>query len=424
MQPFWRREWTNMGTYRATHADGPPDNSGYPAALPWDKAALDTFFQNRQTRKTTITLDGVGPVRVLTFAVPANASRGQAAGVAQLARPLADIEDALGTMTTTLLTLIPPFLILAGIGGAFLTNRVMQPIGDLARAASRIEAQNLSGSLPVGGGDEFASLAHTFNAMLTRLNASFERQKRFTSDASHELRTPLAVIRAHTSLVLQSQAERTPEQYRKTLQTIDKAAQNATRLIQDLLLLARADTDRLEMRRTPVPLAETMGEAVQSVELSANDPHAAIHYDAPDTALAVSGDAHYVLRLVTNLVENAVRYTPPTGQVHVSARAEDNQTVLITVADTGEGIAPEHLPHVTERFYRVDASRARDSGGSGLGLALCKNIVQAHGGSMRIESTLGVGTRVLVLLPRAAASHRALSGEKQTPALPIPASHS
>lgn len=398
IQPVWRREFLPSGIARSLPAFAPPDSSGYTAGVPWDDKAFQAATLEKRDVFSTVVLDTIGPLRVLTFPAPANENH--PAEIVQMARPLRDLEFALNRLTSTLITLIAPFLVFAAVGGAFLASRVLRPVRDMARAASTIEAENLSGSLPVSGGDEFAVLAQTFNAMLTRLHGSFERQKRFTSDASHELRTPLAVIRAHTSLVLQSQTERTPEQYRKTLQTIDKAAQTATRLVQDLLLLARADTDKLEMHRAPIRISDVLLEAVRAVEIASPAPFAPITLDVPDTTLAAWGDEHYLLRLVINLVENAVRHTPSNGQVRVSAqKGDDTDQILLTVEDTGEGIAPEHLAHVCERFYRVDDSRARQSGGSGLGLALCQNIVEAHGGTLRMESTIGKGTRVLVSLP-------------------------
>ena len=395
-QPFWRREWTSGGAALPAQNFGPPDNSGLAKGAAWDSDALQKAREEKRDLYSTVVLETVGSLRVYSFPAPGDADNPPR--MVQMARPLADLQWAISRLTRTLLLLVAPFLLFAGMGGAFLASRVLRPVRDMARAAGALEGQ-LSGRLPISGRDEFADLAITFNALLSRIDAAFARQKRFTGDASHELRTPLAVIRAHTSLVLSSDKERTPEQYRKTLQSIDKAAQNATKLVQDLLVLARADTDRLELSPVPLRIAPLLYEAVQAVEMAASGDTASIEI-AADDALCVRGDAPYLVRLVTNLVENAVRYTPQNGQIRVCVQ-EKNHAVHLTVEDTGEGIAACHLPHLGERFYRADDSRDRNSGGSGLGLALCKSIAEAHGGTLGIESDLGVGTCVTVVLPLA-----------------------
>jgi signal transduction histidine kinase len=323
-------------------------------------------------------------------------------GVLQAARPLTEVEWAIGQLTRTLLTFIPFGLLVAGAGGAFLTSRALRPVRHITQAASRIEAQDLSQRLPVAGGDEFAHLAATFNGLLGRLERAFEQQRRFTADASHELRTPLAAIKVHTSLALRG--ERTPAQYRQTLQTVDRATDTATRIVQDLLLLARSDTQRLDLNLVPTPLPDVLLRAVQSVETALPAPNClpappvAVTLSQP--ALRVCGDAHHLVRLFTNLLENAVRHTPPDGRVQITASACGGQ-VTVDVEDTGEGIAPEDLPHVCERFFRADDSRTRASGGTGLGLAICKSIVEAHGGRLTLESEVGKGTRARVILPQA-----------------------
>ena len=397
MQPVWRREWSVNGAALPSVDFGPPDNSGLVRGAAWDGDALQKARTEKRDVFSSVVSDAAGPLRVYTFPSPGTAN--SPPKLIQMARPLADLEWSINRLTRTLLLLIAPFLVFAGLGGAFLASRVLRPVRAMARAAGAIEGQNLSGRLPVSGGDEFADLARTFNGLLGRIDEAFARQKRFTGDASHELRTPLAVICAHTSLVLGSSAERTPEQYRKTLTAVDKAAQSATRLVQDLLLLARADTDRLEISKELVLLAPLLRDAVQAVQMASAGPAAAIEI-AAGPALMAWGDAPYLTRLVTNLVENAVRHTPQNGNIKVTAQ-EKNNALHLSVEDTGEGIAPEHLPHLGERFYRADDSRNRASGGSGLGLALCKNIAEAHGGTLAIESGIGVGTCVTVVLPLA-----------------------
>lgn len=316
--------------------------------------------------------------------------------VVQVGRSLEDVNREIGRLTRALLTLIPLALIVAGAGGAFLTNRALRPVRQIRQAAARIGARDLSERLPVTGRDEFSDLARTFNAMLARLEDAFEQQRRFTADASHELRTPLTIIKANTSLAL-AEAE-TVADYRQAMEAADRAADRTGRIVQDLLLLARSDAGQLDWQKRPVPLEDLIEQAVETAR---GPGRAQIDWRVTEDGLAALGDAHALLRLLDNLLDNAARHTPPDGEIVVTGAAA-GETVTLEVADTGPGIAPEHLPHVGERFYRADAARTGASGGTGLGLAICRSIVEAHGGQMTIDSALGAGTRICVILPRAA----------------------
>jgi heavy metal sensor kinase len=315
---------------------------------------------------------------------------------------LDDVYHEVNRLTRTLLTLAPFALLIASIGGAFLTDRALRPVRAVTQAAGRIEATNLSGRLNVTGGDEFAELARTFNGMLRRLEEAFgslelanERLRRFTADASHELRTPLTIIKAHTSLALAQ--PRSADEYRLALEIVDSAVDRTACLVQDLLLLARSDAGQLEMPRCPVAVTEIFESALHAARQPAAPP---VRLRLPDPPPTVFGNADALARLFGNLVANAVRHTPEDSTVTLSALAR-GADVVIEVIDTGEGIAPEHLPHVRERFYRADESRSRAQGGAGLGLSICQSIVEAHGGRMEIRSVLGGGTTVTVTLPGA-----------------------
>lgn len=385
----------------------------------WDKAALAEAQQGRE-RRARIVVNGE-PLQVLSTPY---VYKGKIVGAAQAAYPLTDVERALAGLDAALLTLIPVGLLGAGAGGAYLTDRVLRRVRRTTQAAERLSvegANDFSARLPVIGNDEFSELSETFNGLLGRLEGAFrqqerllEQQRRFTADASHELKTPLTVIKGTASMALSSGStgdgddpgHRPNASYQRSLRDIDRAADAMSHLVGDLLLLARSDGGQLGKNPITLPVRELLQQAIASVPRPGNGGESVITLDANDSALCVRGNEAELVRLFSNLLDNAVRHTPPPqqqqrpGAICVSARAE-GESVRVSVRDTGAGIAPEHLPHLGERFYRVDASRARPDGGTGLGLSICKSIVDAHHGTLRIESVVGAGTTVTVSLPRA-----------------------
>jgi signal transduction histidine kinase len=347
-----------------------------------------------------------GPARILSFPM---IDRGELVAVAQIPHPLADTYRALNGLARTLLTLIPVALLIAAVGGAFLTDRALRPVRQISETAGRIGSKDLSERLAVAGNDEFSELSSTFNGMLARLEESFQRmegileqQRRFTGDASHELRTPLTIIKANTTLVLRG--ERPSADYIRSLKSIDRAADTMGGIVQDLLLLARSDGGQLGQNSEITPVSELIARATEVVR-SSQAPSTSlgtappVRVDVADASLSVIGNPDELTRMFSNIVENAARHTPPDGQILIHAIGQDGH-VQVKVEDTGEGIPPEHLPHVCERFYRADDARARDRGGTGLGLAICKSIAEAHKGSLEIRSAPGEGTTVLIRLPR------------------------
>ncbi|HEY3379690.1 MAG TPA: ATP-binding protein [Armatimonadota bacterium] len=348
----------------------------------------------------TLTADAE-PLRVLSAPLKKD---GQQLGVVQAAVSFTETQSLLKSLTLILLLLVPCTLVLAAVGGLFLTNRALQPVRQIIAAAESLHSDDLSVRLPVVGVDEFAHLATTINRMLGRLDMAFsqlresvERERQFTADASHELRTPLTAIKANTSLALRG--ERSPAQYREALQAIDQASTNMIRLVQDLLLLARSDHEQLTLDAQQVELQALVAEAIALTHTEA--PHATVLVNIAEQAQTVWADPHHLQRVLVNLLENALRHTPASGEIRIDATAQADQFML-TVTDTGEGIAPEYLPHLRERFYRVDSARARRHGGTGLGLAICQSIIAAHQGTLDIQSTPGQGTRVTITLPATA----------------------
>jgi two-component system, OmpR family, sensor kinase len=348
-------------------------------------------------RVATLILDGQ-PWRV--FTMPRQAD-GKTVGMVQVAYPLQELNSLLRGLDRALLALIPLALLLAGAGSAWLTGHALHPVSRMTRAAMEMEAHDLSRRLPVVGGDELAELATTFNSMFDRLEAAFtqleavvERQQRFTADASHELRTPLTTVRANADWALRR--PRLVAEYQESLRSILQAADRTDQLIESLLFLARSDSGNLSSTREPQSLAAILQRALATTPRDASS--APITLDLSASPPALVGDAEQLECVFTNLFQNALRHTPADGSIRVSAWENDGN-ITVMVEDTGEGILAEHLPHICERFYRVDAARSRPGGGAGLGLAICQSIVQAHGGTLRIESLIGEGTRVYISLP-------------------------
>lgn len=363
---------------------------------PWDRMLYRMSLRGRKGY-STMRVDGE-QTRVYSRPLVRD---GGIVGVVQAARPLTELTEFLKVLTFSLLVLLPFTLLAAGFGGMFLTDRWIRPVRQITRAAEELSAQDLSRRLEITGNDEFSRLASTFNSMSERLQEAFSRlelsveeQRRFTADASHELRTPLTTIKANTSLTLRG--ARSVEEYREALQAVDTAANVMDRLIRDLLLLARSDDGQLLIKQDSVRISDVLDAAVS---MAAPSPEqAGVQVEVAEPALAAIGDKHHLVRLVLNLLENALRHTPSAGSVKLTA-CRENDLAVIRVVDTGEGISPENLPHLGERFYRVDKGRSRSQGGTGLGLAICRSIAQAHGGSISITSALGKGTTVRVELP-------------------------
>jgi len=369
-----------------------------PSEPPWDGSLFRRSLDGR-SGYSTIVVDKE-QLRVYSHPIVRD---GKNDGAVQVAYRLTELNRFLQTLTLILFALFPFALLAAGFGGMFITTRWLRPVREITSAAEDMSASDLSRRLPTAGDDEFSRLASTFNSMLGRLETAFrelensvEQQRRFTADASHELRTPLTTIKANTSLALRQ--ARTAEEYREALSAADSAADMMDNLIRDLLLLASSDDGQMPVGADRVNLADVCREAIALAR--ARDGGADVRLDVPDEALATIGSPHHLSRLVVNLVDNALRHTPANGVVTVTAVSEA-ANIILTIADNGEGIAPEHIPHLCERFYRVDKARTRSHGGTGLGLAICRSIVEAHNGTLLIESAPGKGTTVTVTLPNA-----------------------
>jgi heavy metal sensor kinase len=307
----------------------------------------------------------------------------------------AGIENVLGNFRYILGISALGIIILAGLGGLFLASRALKPVDRITKTAQDIGERDLSRRITVTSQDEIGRLATTLNGMIERLDAAFDRQKQFTADASHELRTPLAVMQAESTLALSK--ERSEAEYRKSLELISQEISHMSAIIGKLLFLARSDAGKEPLNFEDVDIPELLIELAQDVDVLARDKNIRFTF-IPSENLVVKGDRVKLRQLFLNILENAVRYTPDEGVITLSAAGLDGMA-LVSVADTGIGIPPEDLPHIFERFYRVDKARSRAEGGVGLGLAIAKYIAEVHGGRVEVSSELGKGSTFSVYLP-------------------------
>ena len=293
------------------------------------------------------------------------------------------------------LTGVGLLILLVGLaGGWWFVSRALRPIQDISATAVKISSGDLSQRINVAEAEsELGQLAAVLNSTFARLETAFAQQKQFASDAAHELRTPVSVILTQTQMALGR--DRDAAGYKQTVEACQRAAQRMRKLIESLLELARFDAGQEVLKRLPFDLANTVKDSIDLVQTLAEERHVKIISEL--SPLPITGDSERIAQVVTNLLTNAIQYNKPDGEVRVQLESQGNLAVL-TIADTGKGIAPEDLPRVFERFYRADKSRT-GAGNSGLGLSICKAIVEAHGGAIEATSVSSTGTTFAVRLP-------------------------
>ncbi len=322
---------------------------------------------------------------------------GQTLGIVQVARVLTPTAEVLQQLSNNLMLLFAIALALAAGVGYWLTGVALQPINEATATALAItRTGNLKRRVPIHKqrSDEIGALINTFNEMLDRLEELFEKQRRFTGDISHELRSPLTTILGNLSLLRRAKNLPADEQ-KEMLDEMYSEAERMHRLISDLLLLSQADSG-LAINRAPVELDTLLLEAYRMARRRAGDK-LKIQLLHEDQAV-VMGDADRLRQVLDNLINNAIRYTPAGGRIELSLHCTGDEAA-ITVADTGQGIAPEDLAHIFDRFYRADKARTRAAGGTGLGLSIVKWIVDAHHGRIEVESAPGKGSTFRITLP-------------------------
>jgi heavy metal sensor kinase len=329
------------------------------------------------------------------FSQPVLDPMGKTIGWVQAAQSLRSVNEAVAGLRAQLFFGVPLILLFAGVGGYFLANRALRPIQQITNAAQEITAQDLSRRLGYQGPiDEIGTLAQTFDQMLERLQASFERERRFTGDAAHELRTPLTVLKGQIEVTLSR--KRNPVEYQKKLQELSAQVERLIRLSNGLLFLSRSDQHQLSFEPADINLREWLEIIVEQIQPLAREKELEISKKIPED-LSIYADSDHLIRLFMNILENAVKYTPIRGQITITA-SKGTREIQVIIHNTGPGIPQEHLGHLFERFYRVDADRSSQTGGSGLGLAIAHEIVRLHGGDIDVQSEPGQGVMVTVHL--------------------------
>jgi heavy metal sensor kinase len=316
-------------------------------------------------------------------------------------QPLRAVEDELEALRETLYFAGPVALLLAGLGGWFLARKSLAPVVAMAGSVRRIGAENLGQQLPVANPrDELGQLAITFNELLARLDAAFEQQRQFMADASHELRTPLSVMHTAAGVTLKKR-RRQEDEYREAIRIMDEQTQRLSRIVNDMFVLARADAGRYPLRKKTLDLNDLIEEVARAGNLLAAGKNATLEIaNLPEAEFY--GDEDLLRRMILNLVDNAIKHTPPGGVVRLRLSREPDG-YEISVSDTGPGIPAEEQSRIFERFYRVDRARARaeeaDGGGAGLGLAIATWIAQAHDGNLELARSDANGATFVAKLP-------------------------
>ncbi len=314
-----------------------------------------------------------------------------------VAASLDPVNAELAAIRRALFIALPFFIAIAGFGGYALATRSLRPLDSMAEQARRITGSNLETRIAVEHpAQEVDVLIAAFNELLARLHQSFETMRRFVADASHELRTPVAIIRGEADVALSR--EREASEYRDSLRSVLDESRRLSRLVDDLLNLARADAGRVTLQTSDFYLNEVLADCCRSVNALARDHGVTLHC-APAADLQFTGDEQLLRRLILNLLDNAIRYTPSGGTVTASLE-NSAANVELRIADTGIGIAPAETERVFERFYRSGEARSRDEGGFGLGLAIVRWIAESHRGVVACASRPGLGSTFTVTLPR------------------------
>jgi len=386
---------TNDRFLRVTRADGsilyasgvPNDKSFDPSKVPLLTGPMDQEFSREEHLS-----DGS---ELLISRLPFTARDGSRFLI-EAGAPYKQVEDVSRGLLLALAIVLPIVVAVAIGGGYMLMRRALRPVDEITRSAERITSRNLSERLPLAHtGDELERLSISLNQMIARLEEAFHYIRRFTADASHELRTPLTVMRGELEAMAQ-QPQLAPE-VRETIGSVLEETERLTKIVESLLAISRLDAGEAQMERMEFDLADLVATTTEQMRLLAEDKKISLYCDAA-REVEVEGDRARLKQVVVNLLDNAIKYTPKGGSINIRVRPTKGSAVL-EVEDNGIGMPSAALPHVFDRFYRIDKARSRQMGGAGLGLSIIKSICTAHGGWVEVESSEGQGSRFRVELP-------------------------
>lgn len=345
----------------------------------------------------TVTHPALGSLRMVSLAF--HPPLDQATWTLQLATTTHPVDTVMTDFLWLLLTLATGTLVVTCFGGIFLADRAIKPIIDMTRTAQEISEYNLNLRIEKTTSDEIGTLTDMLNSMLDRLQQAFEALRRFTANASHEIRSPLTILQGEIDVTLRR--ERTAQEYKEVLVRNREEVQRLSQLATNLLTLARADAGKLELAQEHIDLTQITCDVVDTLSPIAQAKNCQI-MSPEQKPIYILGDADALKRVVANLIDNSLHHTTEGDHIEVVTTTQDNQA-LLSVTDSGSGIAPKDLPHIFERFYRASSTRPMATSGSGLGLAICQEIAHAHGGRLTAKSPPpnGQGTCITLSLPLA-----------------------
>ena len=303
-------------------------------------------------------------------------------------------EDFLHSVNLSIMLTSAIVGLLALVLGSLLFRQITSPLRALSQSAQAIADGDLRQRVVTQSNDEIGRVARSFNRMAESLAQADVQRRNLIADVAHELRTPLTVIQGNLEALMDGVYDLTPE----NVAAVHKQTVVLTRLVADLRDLALAEAGQLRLELKTIDLADVITQASEGLEIHAHEKGVALKHDVAGNLPEIQADEQRITQVLYNLMSNALRHTPTGGTITTTAELRDGQ-VLVSVRDTGTGIAPEDLPHIFERFYRADRSRARSTGGSGLGLTISKQIIEAHGGQIWAQSWLGAGSTFAFSLP-------------------------
>jgi signal transduction histidine kinase len=343
---------------------------------------------------------GIGS-RTMYVAVPISVDR-QVVGAVHLSQSMSDLLTVIYDLRWRLVISAGVAAVVASVAGLLLSRALTRPIRQLTLAADEVARGNLERQVPVRSADEIGRLGQAFNRMVAQLRATERMRTDFVSNVSHELRTPLTAIKGLVE-TLRDGAVDDREVRDRFLTTVEDETDRLIRLVNDLLVLSKADSHALKLKREPLDVRDLIDRSICKLAPQLEEKGILVEASASDGPQLILADADRIEQVLVNLLDNAIKYSPEGGRITVAIDDEGQALEMVSVAvgDEGVGIPAEDLPRVFERFYRVDRARARDGGGSGLGLSIAKAIVEAHGGDITLRSEEGQGTTVRFTLPRA-----------------------